>query len=176
MASACARWRAAAPRISNWHWMRHTSRSLAGTAGCLRAQEGTISQIEHDTIAYHFHVPLGVVGQIIPWTFRLLTAAWKLGPALAAGKCVVLKPAEQTPMSIMVLMELIGDLLPDGVVNLVNGVNGFAIEADKSRATDKPIAKIALSGETTTISIRHSKALRCSRSIRARFAPARAAR
>jgi aldehyde dehydrogenase len=116
-------------------------------AGCLRAQEGTISEIDHDTIAYHFHEPLGVVGQIIPWNFPLLMAVWKLAPALAAGNCVVLKPAEQTPMSIMVLMELIGDLLPEGVVNVVNG---FGIEAGKPLATNKRIAKIAFTGETTT--------------------------
>jgi len=116
-------------------------------AGCLRAQEGGISEIDHDTIAYHFHEPLGVVGQIIPWNFPLLMAVWKLAPALAAGNCVVLKPAEQTPMSIMVLMEVIGDLLPEGVVNVVNG---FGIEAGKPLATNKRIAKIAFTGETTT--------------------------
>ncbi|MEC7934458.1 MAG: aldehyde dehydrogenase family protein [Pseudomonadota bacterium] len=88
-------------------------------AGCIRAQEGGISEIDHDTVAYHFHEPLGVVGQIIPWNFPILMAVWKLAPALAAGNCVVLKPAEQTPASIMVLMELIGDLLPAGVVNVV---------------------------------------------------------
>src|SRR6201992_3551999 len=90
-------------------------------AGAIRAQEGGISEIDHDTIAYHFHEPLGVVGQIIPWNFPLLMAVWKLDPALAAGNCVVLKPAEQTPASIMVLAELIADLLPPGVVNIVNG-------------------------------------------------------
>lgn len=116
-------------------------------AGCLRAQEGGISEIDHDTIAYHFHEPLGVVGQIIPWNFPLLMAVWKLAPALAAGNCVVLKPAEQTPMSIMVLMEVIGDLLPEGVVNVVNG---FGIEAGKPLATSPRIAKIAFTGETTT--------------------------
>ena len=116
-------------------------------AGCLRAQEGGISEIDHDTIAYHFHEPLGVVGQIIPWNFPLLMAVWKLAPALAAGNCVVLKPAEQTPMSIMVLMETIADLLPEGVVNVVNG---FGIEAGKPLATNKRIAKIAFTGETTT--------------------------
>ena len=84
-------------------------------AGGLRAQEGGIREIDHDTVAYHFHEPLGVVGQIIPWNFPLLMAAWKLAPALAAGNCVVLKPAEQTPLSIMVMVELIGDLLPPGV-------------------------------------------------------------
>jgi aldehyde dehydrogenase len=116
-------------------------------AGCLRAQEGGISEIDHDTIAYHFHEPLGVVGQIIPWNFPLLMAVWKLAPALAAGNCIVLKPAEQTPMSIMALMEVIGDLLPEGVLNVVNG---FGIEAGKPLATSPRIAKIAFTGETTT--------------------------
>jgi aldehyde dehydrogenase len=116
-------------------------------AGCLRAQEGAISEIDHDTVAYHFHEPLGVVGQIIPWNFPLLMACWKLAPALAAGNCIVLKPAEQTPMSIMVLMDLIGDLLPPGVLNVVNG---FGVEAGKPLAQNKRIAKIAFTGETTT--------------------------
>ena len=116
-------------------------------AGCLRAQEGSIAEIDHDTVAYHFHEPLGVVGQIIPWNFPLLMACWKLAPALAAGNCVVLKPAEQTPMSIMVLMDLIGDILPPGVLNVVNG---FGIEAGKPLAQNKRIAKIAFTGETTT--------------------------
>ena len=116
-------------------------------AGVLRAQEGTISEIDHDTVAYHFHEPLGVVGQIIPWNFPILMAVWKLAPALAAGNCVVLKPAEQTPMSILVLMELIGGILPDGVLNVVNG---FGIEAGKPLAQNKRIAKIAFTGETTT--------------------------
>ncbi|MDT0510025.1 aldehyde dehydrogenase [Novosphingobium sp. MMS21-SN21R] len=116
-------------------------------ASCLRAQEGSISEIDHDTIAYHFHEPLGVVGQIIPWNFPILMAAWKLAPAIAAGNCVVLKPAEQTPMSILVLMEVIGDLLPPGVLNVVNG---FGIEAGKPLASNKRIAKIAFTGETTT--------------------------
>jgi aldehyde dehydrogenase len=116
-------------------------------AGCVRAQEGSIAEIDHDTIAYHFHEPLGVVGQIIPWNFPLLMAVWKLAPALAAGNCVVLKPAEQTPMSIMVLMDLIGDILPAGVLNVVNG---FGIEAGKPLAQNKRIAKIAFTGETTT--------------------------
>jgi aldehyde dehydrogenase len=116
-------------------------------AGCLRAQEGSIAEIDHDTIAYHYHEPLGVVGQIIPWNFPLLMAIWKLAPALAAGNCVVLKPAEQTPMSIMVLMDVIGDLLPPGVLNVVNG---FGIEAGKPLAQNKRIAKIAFTGETTT--------------------------
>ncbi|MGE0055553.1 MAG: aldehyde dehydrogenase [Hyphomicrobium sp.] len=116
-------------------------------AGCVRAQEGAISEIDHDTVAYHFHEPLGVVGQIIPWNFPLLMAVWKLAPALAAGNCVVLKPAEQTPMSIMVLMDIIGDLLPPGVLNVVNG---FGIEAGKPLAQNKRISKVAFTGETTT--------------------------
>ncbi|MFM2371871.1 MAG: hypothetical protein RIS85_1593, partial [Pseudomonadota bacterium] len=116
-------------------------------ASCLRAQEGSIAEIDHDTVAYHFHEPLGVVGQIIPWNFPILMAAWKLAPALAAGNCIVLKPAEQTPMSILVLMEIIGDLLTPGVINVVNG---FGVEAGKPLATNKRIAKIAFTGETTT--------------------------
>ena len=116
-------------------------------ASCLRAQEGSLSEIDNDTIAYHFHEPLGVVGQIIPWNFPILMACWKLAPALAAGNCVVLKPAEQTPMSIMVLMDLVGDLLPAGVLNVVNG---FGVEAGKPLAQNKRIAKIAFTGETTT--------------------------
>ncbi|UAK23185.1 aldehyde dehydrogenase [Sphingomonas nostoxanthinifaciens] len=116
-------------------------------AGCIRAQEGGISEIDHDTVAYHFHEPLGVVGQIIPWNFPILMAVWKLAPALAAGNCVVIKPAEQTPASIMVLAELIGDLLPAGVLNIVNG---FGLEAGKPLASSPRIAKIAFTGETTT--------------------------
>ena len=116
-------------------------------AGCVRAQEGSISEIDHQTYAYHFHEPLGVVGQIIPWNFPLLMAVWKLAPALAAGNCVVLKPAEQTPMGIMVLTEIIGDLLPPGVLNVVNG---FGVEAGKPLASSKRIAKVAFTGETTT--------------------------
>jgi aldehyde dehydrogenase len=116
-------------------------------AGCIRAQEGGISEIDADTVAYHYHEPLGVVGQIIPWNFPLLMAAWKLAPALAAGNCVVLKPAEQTPMSIMVLAELIADLLPDGVLNIVNG---FGVEAGKPLASNPRIAKVAFTGETST--------------------------
>jgi aldehyde dehydrogenase len=116
-------------------------------AGCIRAQEGSIAEIDHTTYAYHFHEPLGVVGQIIPWNFPLLMAAWKLAPALAAGNCIVLKPAEQTPMAILVLMEMIGDLLPPGVINVVNG---FGIEAGKPLATSKRISKIAFTGETST--------------------------
>jgi aldehyde dehydrogenase len=116
-------------------------------AGCIRAQEGRSSQIDKDTIAYHFQEPLGVVGQIIPWNFPILMATWKLAPALAAGNCVVIKPAEQTPASILVLMELIGDLLPAGVLNVVNG---FGVEAGKPLASSHRIAKIAFTGETTT--------------------------
>ncbi len=116
-------------------------------AGAIRAQEGGISQIDDDTVAYHFHEPLGVVGQIIPWNFPILMAVWKLAPALAAGNCVVLKPAEQTPASIMVLIELIADLLPPGVLNIVQG---FGLEAGKPLASNKRIAKIAFTGETTT--------------------------
>ncbi|MFA5964899.1 MAG: aldehyde dehydrogenase [Sphingomonas sp.] len=116
-------------------------------AGCIRAQEGSLSQIDDDTVAYHFHEPLGVVGQIIPWNFPILMAVWKLAPALAAGNCVVLKPAEQTPASIMILIELIADLLPPGVLNVVNG---FGLEAGKPLASSNRIAKIAFTGETTT--------------------------
>ncbi|ARK30640.1 aldehyde dehydrogenase [Halalkalibacter krulwichiae] len=116
-------------------------------AGVIRAQEGHLSQIDDDTVAYHFNEPLGVVGQIIPWNFPILMAVWKLAPALAAGNCVVLKPAEQTPASVMVLIELIGDLLPPGVVNIVNG---FGVEAGKPLATSSRIAKVAFTGETTT--------------------------
>ena len=116
-------------------------------AGCIRAQEGSIAEIDHDTVAYHFHEPLGVVGQIIPWNFPILMAAWKLAPALAAGNAVVLKPAEQTPAGILVLMELVGDLLPPGVLNVVNG---FGIEAGKPLASNKRVAKVAFTGETTT--------------------------
>lgn len=116
-------------------------------ASAIRAQEGGISQINNDTVAYHFHEPIGVVGQIIPWNFPILMGVWKLAPALAAGNCVVLKPAEQTPASIMVMMELIEDLLPAGVVNIVNG---FGLEAGKPLATNPRIGKIAFTGETTT--------------------------
>jgi aldehyde dehydrogenase len=116
-------------------------------AGALRAQEGGISEIDENTIAYHFHEPLGVVGQIIPWNFPILMAIWKLAPALAAGNAVVLKPAEQTPASILVLLEIIGDLLPAGVLNVVNG---FGVEAGKPLASNKRIRKIAFTGETTT--------------------------
>jgi aldehyde dehydrogenase len=116
-------------------------------AACIRAQEGSIGEIDHDTVAYQFHEPLGVVGQIIPWNFPILMATWKLAPALAAGNCVVLKPAEQTPVSILVWAELIGDLLPAGVLNIVNG---FGLEAGKPLASSPRIAKIAFTGETTT--------------------------
>ena len=114
-------------------------------AGCIRAQEGGISEIDEDTIAYHFHEPLGVVGQIIPWNFPILMAAWKLAPALAAGNCIVLKPAEQTPVSILVLVELIQDLLPAGVLNIVNG---YGVEVGRPLATNPRIAKIAFTGST----------------------------
>ncbi|GAB2741689.1 acetaldehyde dehydrogenase ExaC [Kitasatospora kifunensis] len=116
-------------------------------AGAIRAQEGSLSQIDEETVAYHFHEPLGVVGQIIPWNFPILMAIWKLAPALAAGNAVVLKPAEQTPASILVLIELIADLLPAGVINVVNG---FGVEAGKPLASSSRIRKIAFTGETTT--------------------------
>jgi aldehyde dehydrogenase len=116
-------------------------------AGCLRAQEGALSEIDENTIAYHFHEPLGVVGQIIPWNFPILMAAWKLAPAIGAGNCVVLKPAESTPISIMVLTELIADLLPPGVLNVVNGLGR---EAGMPLASSKRIAKIAFTGSTAT--------------------------
>ena len=116
-------------------------------AGAIRAQEGGLSQVDEDTVAYHFHEPLGVVGQIIPWNFPLLMGVWKLAPALAAGNAVVIKPAEQTPASIMVFIELIADLLPAGVVNVVNG---FGLEAGKPLAQSPRIRKIAFTGETTT--------------------------
>src|SRR5215475_9539335 len=116
-------------------------------AACVRAQEGSLSELDDDTVAYHYHEPLGVVGQIIPWNFPILMAIWKLAPALAAGNCVVLKPAEQTPVSILVLMELIADVLPPGVLNVVNG---FGVEAGKPLASSNRIGKIAFTGETTT--------------------------
>jgi aldehyde dehydrogenase len=116
-------------------------------AGCIRAQEGALSDINESTVAYHYHEPLGVVGQIIPWNFPILMAAWKLAPALAAGNCVVLKPAESTPVSILILMEVIGDLLPPGVLNIVNG---YGREAGMPLATSKRIAKIAFTGSTAT--------------------------
>ncbi|MBU8830391.1 aldehyde dehydrogenase [Mycolicibacterium goodii] len=116
-------------------------------ASAIRAQEGSLSQVDEDTVAYHFHEPLGVVGQIIPWNFPILMAVWKLAPALAAGNAVVLKPAEQTPASVLYLMSLIADLVPAGVVNIVNG---FGVEAGKPLASSNRIAKIAFTGETTT--------------------------
>lgn len=116
-------------------------------AGAIRAQEGSLSEIDDDTVAYHFHEPLGVVGQIIPWNFPVLMAVWKLAPALAAGNAVVIKPAEQTPASVLYVISLIADLLPAGVVNVVNG---FGVEAGKPLASSDRIAKIAFTGETTT--------------------------
>ncbi|KCB23779.1 aldehyde dehydrogenase [Bordetella hinzii] len=116
-------------------------------ASVIRGQEGGLSEIDADTVAYHFREPLGVVGQIIPWNFPILMAAWKLAPALAAGNCVVLKPAEQTPLGILMWAELIGDILPPGVLNIVTG---FGLEAGKPLASSKRIAKIAFTGETTT--------------------------
>ncbi|MFM6978848.1 MAG: aldehyde dehydrogenase, partial [Methylophilaceae bacterium] len=116
-------------------------------AGCLRAQEGSICEIDENTIAYHYHEPLGVVGQIIPWNFPILMAAWKLAPALAAGNVVVLKPAEFTPISILILMELIADLVPPGVINIVNG---YGREVGAPLASSKRIAKIAFTGSTAT--------------------------
>tara|TARA_Y100001934_G_scaffold70997_1_gene88226 strand:+ start:405 stop:1946 length:1542 start_codon:yes stop_codon:yes gene_type:complete len=116
-------------------------------AACIRTQEGSISEIDNDTVAYHFHEPLGVVGQIIPWNFPILMAIWKIAPALATGNCIVLKPAEQTPTSIMLVIELIADLLPPGVLNVVNG---FGVEAGKPLAQHSGISKVAFTGETTT--------------------------
>ena len=114
-------------------------------AGCIRAQEGSASEIDATTVSYHFYEPLGVVGQIIPWNFPLLMAGWKLAPALAAGNCVVLKPAEQTPSSILVMMEMIADLLPAGVVNVLNG---YGEEIGQALASSDRIAKIAFTGST----------------------------
>ena len=116
-------------------------------AGAVRAQEGTLGELDDDTVAYHFHEPLGVVAQIIPWNFPILMAAWKIAPALAAGNAIVLKPAEQTPVSILVLIELLGDILPAGVLNIVNG---YGLEAGKPLASNPRIAKVAFTGETTT--------------------------
>lgn len=116
-------------------------------AGVLRGQEGSSSEIDENTVAYHFHEPLGVVAQIIPWNFPILMATWKLAPALAAGNAVVLKPAEQTPWSILKVLELIGDLIPAGVLNVVNG---FGVEAGKPLASSPRVAKVAFTGETTT--------------------------
>ncbi|RXJ73350.1 aldehyde dehydrogenase [Veronia nyctiphanis] len=114
-------------------------------AGCIRAQEGSIGEIDANTVAYHIHEPLGVVGQIIPWNFPLLMAAWKIAPAMAAGNCIVLKPAEQTPTTILLLMEIIGDLIPPGVLNVVNGMGP---EAGQALATSDRIAKLAFTGST----------------------------
>jgi len=116
-------------------------------AGCIRGQEGSLGEIDNDTVSYHFHEPIGVVAQIIPWNFPILMGVWKIAPALAAGNCVVLKPAEQTPASIMVLVELIKDLLPKGVLNVVQG---FGVEAGKPLAQSKRVGKVAFTGETTT--------------------------
>jgi aldehyde dehydrogenase len=116
-------------------------------AGAIRAQEGSLGELDNDTVAYHFHEPLGVVAQIIPWNFPILMATWKLAPALAAGNCIVLKPAEQTPASIHFWMDLVKDLLPPGVLNIING---FGVEAGKPLASSPRIAKVAFTGETTT--------------------------
>ena len=116
-------------------------------AGCIRAQEGSVAELDNDTVAYHFPEPLGVVGQIIPWNFPILMAAWKVAPALAAGNAVVLKPAEQTPVGILELMKLVGDILPAGVLNVVNG---FGVEAGKPLASSPRVSKVAFTGETTT--------------------------
>src|SRR6202166_5006152 len=116
-------------------------------ASCVRAQEGSLGELDDDTVAYHYHEPLGVVGQIIPWNFPILMAAWKLAPALAAGNTVVIKPAEQTPLSLLVLAELVEDILPPGVLNIVNG---YGLEAGKPLASSPRIAKVAFTGETTT--------------------------
>ncbi len=116
-------------------------------AGCIRAEEGTLGEIDHDTVAYHFREPMGVVGQIIPWNFPLLMASWKMAPALAAGNCVVIKPASDTPMSLAVLMDLIADILPPGVLNVVFG---HGAEVGTPLARSPRIAKIAFTGETTT--------------------------
>ena len=139
--------RQAGPRDPRRPTSRWSSTTSATSPARLRAQEGTLSQLDEDTVAYHFHEPLGVVGQIIPWNFPLLMATWKLAPALAGGNAVVLKPAEQTPASIMYLMDLIADLLPPGVLNVVNG---FGVEAGKPLASSPRIRKIAFTGETTT--------------------------
>ncbi len=114
-------------------------------AACVRAQEGGISEIDSETVAYHFHEPLGVVAQIIPWNFPLLMACWKMAPALAAGNCIVLKPAKLTPLSVLLLMDLVKDILPPGVINVVNGAGG---EIGEYLATSKRIAKVAFTGST----------------------------
>lgn len=122
-------------------------------AGVTRTEEGRISQIDDDTVAYHFQEPLGVVGQIIPWNFPVLMAAWKIAPALAAGNCIVLKPAEQTPVSVLVMVELIADLLPDGVLNIVNGLG---TEAGAALTASRRVAKIAFTGSTAVGKLIHS--------------------
>ena len=116
-------------------------------ASCVRAQEGSLGELDNDTVSYHYHEPLGVVAQIIPWNFPILMAAWKLAPAMAAGNAVIIKPAEQTPMSLLVLAELVQDLVPAGVLNIVNG---FGLEAGKPLASNPRINKVAFTGETTT--------------------------
>ncbi|WP_378173809.1 aldehyde dehydrogenase family protein [Aquimarina sp. SS2-1] len=116
-------------------------------AGVIRAEEGSASELDANTVSINILEPLGVVGQIIPWNFPILMATWKIAPALAAGNCIVLKPAEQTPVGIMILMELIEGILPDGVLNVVNG---FGIEAGKPLASSTRIKKVAFTGETTT--------------------------
>jgi aldehyde dehydrogenase len=116
-------------------------------AGVIRAEEGGISELDSDTVSIVLHEPMGVVGQIIPWNFPLLMAAWKIAPALAAGNTIVMKPAEQTPTSILVLMELLQDVLPAGVLNIVNG---FGIEVGQALATNPRISKIAFTGSTAT--------------------------
>ncbi|MFY4776107.1 aldehyde dehydrogenase family protein [Metabacillus sp. RGM 3146] len=116
-------------------------------ASVIRAQEGSLSEIDSNTVAYHFYEPLGVVGQIIPWNFPILMAAWKIAPALAAGNAIVLKPAEQTPSSLLYLIELVADLIPEGVLNIVNG---YGLEAGKPLASNPRINKVAFTGETTT--------------------------
>ncbi|WKN31610.1 aldehyde dehydrogenase [Porifericola rhodea] len=116
-------------------------------AGVIRAEEGSVAELDSNTVSYNINEPLGVVGQIIPWNFPLLMAAWKIAPALAAGNCTVVKPAEQTPASIMVMMELIQDVVPAGVLNVVNG---FGPEAGKPLASSPRVNKVAFTGETTT--------------------------
>lgn len=116
-------------------------------AGVIRSEEGSLSEHDETTVSINLHEPIGVVGQIIPWNFPLLMAAWKIAPALAAGCCVVVKPAEQTPTGIMVLMELIGHVLPKGVLNVVTG---FGVEAGKPLASSPKVNKVAFTGETTT--------------------------
>jgi aldehyde dehydrogenase len=116
-------------------------------AACIRAEEGRLTDIDNDTVAFHYKEPLGVVGQIIPWNFPLLMAAWKLAPAIGAGNCVVIKPASNTPLSIMYFAQLVGELLPPGVLNVISGPGG---EMGEALASNKRINKIAFTGETTT--------------------------